>query len=155
MCVGGVNRRSTPPGGHFLTPTPVEHFRPPPGQQVVPGPKAPYKSPIPSKWTDFFSPAAGYLRLHTASGSILVTIFIFLVTILQNPGHTPHFKLFHSPAFAPPAELNQASKMLCWEIPSPLEENPTHTYAVNPKKQISKVINHLHIAFEVLVWRVL
>ena len=57
-----------------------------------------------------------------------MTIFIFLVTILQNPGHTPHFKLFHSPAFAPPAELNQASKMLCWEIPSPLEENPTHTY---------------------------
>ena len=46
---GGVNSRSTPPGGHFLTPTPVEHFRPPPGQQVVPGPKAPYKSPIPSK----------------------------------------------------------------------------------------------------------
>ena len=58
-----------------------------------------------------------------------MTIFIFLVTIFQNPGHTPHFKLFHSPAFAPPAELNQASKMLCWEIPSPLEENPTHTYA--------------------------
>ena len=26
---GGVNHRSTPPGGHFLTPTPVEHFRPP------------------------------------------------------------------------------------------------------------------------------
>ena len=38
------------------------------------------------------------------------------------------FKLFHSPAFAPPAELKQASKMLGWEIPSPLEENPTHTY---------------------------
>ena len=46
---GGVNHRSTPPGGHFLTPTPVEHFRPPPGQQVVPGPKAPYKSPIQMK----------------------------------------------------------------------------------------------------------
>ena len=40
------------------------------------------------------------------------------------------FKLFHSPAFAPPAELKQASKMLGWEIPSPLEENPTHTYGV-------------------------
>ena len=40
------------------------------------------------------------------------------------------FKLFHSPAFAPPAELKQASKMLGWEIPSPLEENPTHTYAL-------------------------
>ena len=37
---GGVNSRSTPPGGHFLTPTPVEHFGPPPAQQVVPGPKA-------------------------------------------------------------------------------------------------------------------
>ena len=41
------------------------------------------------------------------------------------------FKLFHSPAFAPPAELKQASKMLGWEIPSPLEENPTHTYVLN------------------------
>ena len=40
------------------------------------------------------------------------------------------FKLFHSPAFAPPAELKQASKMLGWEIPSPLEENPTHTYGL-------------------------
>ena len=40
---------------------------------------------------------------------------------------TPPFKLFHSPAFAPPAELKQASNMLGWEIP-PLEENPTHTY---------------------------
>ena len=46
----------------------------------------------------------------------------------KNRTDTP-FKLFHSPAFAPPAELKQASKMLSWEIPSPLEENPTHTYA--------------------------
>ena len=45
----------------------------------------------------------------------------------KNRTNTP-FKLFHSPAFAPPAELKQASKMLGWEIPSPLEENPTHTY---------------------------
>ena len=45
----------------------------------------------------------------------------------KNRTDTP-FKLFHSPAFAPPAELKQASKMLGWEIPSPLEENPTHTY---------------------------
>ena len=47
----------------------------------------------------------------------------------KNRTDTP-FKLFHSPAFAPPAELKQASKMLSWEIPSPLEENPTHTYAL-------------------------
>ena len=45
------------------------------------------------------------------------------------------FKLFHSPAFAPPAELKQASKMLGWEIPLPLEENPTHTYGVNLYKK--------------------
>ena len=39
--------------------------------------------------------------------------------------HTP---LSYSPAFAPPAELKQASNMMGWEIPPRLEENPTHTY---------------------------
>ena len=77
-----------------------------------------------------------------------MTIFIFLVTILQNPGHTPHFKLFHSPAFAPPAELNQASKMLCWEIPSPLEENPKHTYTSEATFSVTQVPSEQsHIKF--------
>ena len=47
----------------------------------------------------------------------------------KQDSETSPFRLFHSPAFAPPAELKQASKMLGWEIPSPLAENPTHTYA--------------------------
>ena len=46
----------------------------------------------------------------------------------KKDSETSPFRLFHSPAFAPPAELKQVSKMLGWEIPSPLEENPTHTY---------------------------
>ena len=54
----------------------------------------------------------------------------------KNRTDTP-FKLFHSPAFAPPAELKQASKMLGWEIPSPLEENPTHTYGENVKGSLN------------------
>ena len=47
----------------------------------------------------------------------------------KKDSETSPFRLFHSPAFAPPAELKQVSKMLGWEIPPPLEENPTHTYA--------------------------
>ena len=58
-----------------------------------------------------------------------MTIFIFLVTIIQNPGQTPPLSYFTAQHLPPPAELKQASKMLGWEIPSPLEENPTHTYA--------------------------
>ena len=46
----------------------------------------------------------------------------------KNDSETSPFRLFHSPAFAPPAELKQASNMLGWEIPPLLEENPTHTY---------------------------
>ena len=61
----------------------------------------------------------------------------------KNRTDTP-FKLFHSPAFAPPAELKQASKMLGWEIPSPLEENPTHTYGTETR--IQEEINHLCVS---------
>ena len=46
----------------------------------------------------------------------------------KQDSETSPFRPFHSPAVAPPAELKQASKMLGWEIPPPLEENPTHTY---------------------------
>ena len=67
----------------------------------------------------------------------------------KNDSETSPFRLFHSPAFAPPAELKQASKMLGWEIPSPLEENPTHTYAsdVNEFAEISSLeANFLSLA---------
>ena len=60
----------------------------------------------------------------------------------KNRTNTP-FKLFHSPAFAPPAELKQASKMLGWEIPSPLEENPTYTYALAPNFKIAIIVQNL------------
>ena len=47
-------------------------------------------------------------------------------------GHpkTPPLSYFTAQHLPPPAELKQASKMLGWEIPSPLEENPTHTYGM-------------------------
>ena len=67
--------------------------------------------------------------MYTVLGSILMTIFIFLVTIIQKTGPTPPLSYFTAQHLPPPAELKQASKMLGWEIPSPLEENPTHTYA--------------------------
>ena len=35
----------------------------------------------------------------------------------KQDSETSPFRLFHSPAFAPPAELKQASNMLGWEIP--------------------------------------
>ena len=45
---------------------------------------------------------------------------------------TPPFKLFHSPAFAPPAELKQASNMLGWEIPPPWRKTPRTPMAQTP-----------------------
>ena len=104
---GGVNSRSTPPGGHFLTPTPVEHFGTPPGQQVVPGLKAPYKSPIQMKW---FFLACGGLRLYTVLGSILMTIFIFLVTIIQKTGPTPPLSYFTAQHLPPLQSWSRPAK---------------------------------------------
>ena len=48
----------------------------------------------------------------------------------KQDSETSPFRLFHSPAFAPPAELKQASNMLGWEIP-PLWRKSPRTPMVN------------------------
>ena len=42
----------------------------------------------------------------------------------KKDSETSPFRLFHSPAFAPPAELKQASNMLGWEIPPLWRKTP-------------------------------
>ena len=42
----------------------------------------------------------------------------------KQDSETSPFRLFHSPAFAPPAELKQASNMLGWEIPPLWRKTP-------------------------------
>ena len=77
---GGVDSRSTPLEAIFW-PSPLESISDThPGQQVFQG-QRPHNSPIQMK--RFFL-ACGRLRLCTVSWSILVTIFIFLVTIFNH-----------------------------------------------------------------------
>ena len=62
MCMGGVNSNSTPLEAIFDPPTPGEHFGPPPGQQVVPGPRAHIKVPSLSSVNEIIFSRLRHLR---------------------------------------------------------------------------------------------